>query len=92
MVYTSLSSNTEIPQLVSKIQEQEGKYTANGAGKDYVSYITLNTPLNERNLTKEDVMARDNRNIVIQENTVLIIGTFTSICLLIFGVYISTKK
>ena len=89
---SNLSSATSISTLVPNIQEQEGKYTANGAGKDYVSYITLNTPLNERNLTKQDVMARDNRNIVIQENTVLIIGTFTSICLLIFGVYISTKK
>jgi len=89
----NLSGDTNnINSLVTNVQKIEGKYTANGAGKDYVSYITLNTPLNERNLTKNDIMARDNRNIVIQENTVLIIGTFAAVCFLIFGVYISTKR
>jgi len=91
-VIPTLQSGQDTGKLVTEIQKQEGTYTANGAGKDYVSYLTLNTPLNERNLTKTDVMIRDNRNIVIQENTLLIIGTVTSICFLVFGVYISSKK
>jgi len=51
---------------------------------EYISYLTLNTALNEPNLTTRDVMNRDSQNMIVQQNTLYIIGTITaSTCLIL---------
>ena len=56
----------------------------NNPPNEYISYLTLNTTLNEPNLTTRDVMKRDSQNMVVQQNTLYIIGTVTaSTCLIL---------
>jgi hypothetical protein len=53
---------------------------------DYVSYLTLNTALNEPNLGTSDVMKRDSQNMIVQQNTLYIIGTVTAATCLVLAI------
>ena len=52
----------------------------------YVSYLTLNTTLNEPNLNISDVMKRDSQNMLVQQNTLYIVGTVTAATYLILAI------
>ena len=52
----------------------------------YFSYLTVNNELNEPNLNISDVMKRDTQNIIIQQNTMYIIGGIAASTFLILGI------
>jgi hypothetical protein len=54
--------------------------------KKYFSYLTINNELNEPNLDISDVMKRDTQNIIIQQNTMYIIGGIAASTFLILGI------
>jgi len=58
-------------------------------GHQYISYLTVNTVIDEPNLSAVEVMNRDSRNLVIQENNLYMLGVLTTSTLLIMAIFLS---
>jgi hypothetical protein len=74
-------------EILNKIKTLDPR--GNGTGSDYISQVSADTALNQPNLTIHDIMNQDIQNIIIQQNNMYIIGTITSITLIILGIYLT---
>jgi len=82
-------SSPQFHDILNKIKTLDPR--GNGTGSDYISHVSADTALNQPNLTIDDIMNQDIQNIIIQQNNMYIIGTITSITLIILGIYLTKQ-
>ena len=79
---TAISSAPQLNTINNLYTNSNPKFNDN----KYVSYLTVNTTLNEPNLSISDVMKRDSQNMLVQQNTLYIVGTVTAATYLILAI------